>query len=56
MFIDFRERGRKREGEKKRNIHVREKHPPVVRAAISDQTHNAGMSPDQESNPQPFGV
>ena len=43
LFI-FRESGREGEGE--RNISVREKH----------RTHNLGMCPDQEWNPQPFGV
>ena len=40
---------------------VREKHRLVAscmhpyRAQMEEQTHNPGMCPDWESNPQPFG-
>ena len=55
MFIDFRERGKGRQGVgvgRERNMDVREKHqlPPVCTPA-GDHTHNLGMCPDQESNP-----
>ena len=48
-----------RERERKREKHnVREKHPtlPPVHTPTRDRTHSLGMCPDQESNPQPFGV
>ena len=49
-----REEGRERE----RNIDVRETviGLPPVHAPTRNQTHNLGMCPDWESNPQPFGV
>ena len=51
MFIDF--RGKRMGGwEGERNI---DQLPPI-RTPTGDQTHNLGMCPDQESNPQAFGV
>ena len=44
MFVDFREEGRERE----RNI---DQLPPKG-ALTGDLTHNLGMCPDQELNPQ----
>ena len=57
MFIDFRETewGGAREREPvmwERNIDWL----PPIRAPTRDWTWNLGMCPDQESNPQPFGV
>lgn len=46
MLIDFRKREDKREGERKRNINVREKHQFIA----------SPMCPDRGSNPQPFDV
>lgn len=53
-FIDFREKGRKREREKHRNIDVRDKHGSA--ASCTHQTRNIGMCLDQESNQQIFGM
>ena len=52
MFTDFREKGR--EGE--RDIDVREDHLPVASRMRPNRTHNPGMRPDWEMNPQPFSV
>ena len=50
MFIDFREKG----GEREENIDVRNiDQPPPIHALTKKRTHNAGMCPDQKSNPQP---
>ena len=54
MCINFRERGREREGEKRwceRNI----SQLPPVHTLTGDQTYSLGMCFDQESNLQPFG-
>ena len=58
FFIDFRERGRGKKRERKRNISVREKHQSIASCInlTGNQTHDLGMCPDRESNPQPFGV
>ena len=50
MLIDFRERGR--EGERERNI----SQFPLKCAPTGDGTHNLGMYPDWESNPQPSAL
>ena len=49
MFIDFRER---ETSMWERNINWL---PPVY-TLTRDRTHNLGVCPDQELNPQPFGV
>ena len=56
MFIDF--RGAGEEGERERSIDVREKHRLVSSHMhpTRGRTHKLTMCPDQESNPQPFGV
>ena len=43
MLIDFRERRKEREGERNRNIHVRQKHRPAA----------SHRHPDRVLNPQP---
>ena len=49
MLIDFRERGSEGEGEKHRwDASLMHLNP--------GQNCNLGMCPDQESNPQPFGL
>ena len=53
MLIDFRETERERETSIwERNIHLL----PPIHSLTKDWTRNLGMCPDQESNPQPFGV
>ena len=53
LLIDF--RGRGREGERERNINVREISMVASSSCPSgDQTHNLGTCPDWESNWQPF--
>ena len=64
MFIDFRERGRggrrekererkrEREREREREIHWL----PPIHTLTRDPTCNPGMCPDQNWNPQHFGV
>ena len=56
MLIDFRERGKKGERERERNINMRQKHQPVASGTHPDrdQTCNLDMCPAQESNPPPF--
>ena len=57
MLIDFREKGR--EGERQRNIDVREKTSTgclLVHTLTGDQFSNAGRCPNQESNPRPFSL
>ena len=51
MLIDFRESGR--EGERKRNIDVREKHRLVASSTppTGDLAHNLGTCLDRELNP-----
>ena len=59
MLIDFRERRREREGRRDRQteIDVRNINQlPFVCTPTRDPTHNLGMCPDRESNPQTFGV
>ena len=53
MFI-FRERGR--EGERERNINMREIHPSLAShtSPAGDVAHNPGMCPDWKLNQQPF--
>ena len=46
MFIDFRKREEEREGGRKRNINMREKHQSIA----------SRMCPDRRLNPQPFDV
>ena len=49
-----RERERERERERHANIDMSQKHrlvPPIL-TPTGDRTHNLGMCPDQESNPQ----
>ena len=55
MLIDFRQKGR--EGERERNINVREKHGSAASSSAPgrDQTHNLGLCPERESNLLPFG-
>ena len=49
MFIDL--------GGGEKNIDVREKHPSVASCTHPDWgICNVGRCPDQELNPQPFGV
>ena len=45
-----------REEGRERETLMSEKHDqlPFVRTQTRDQTHNLGVCPDQESNPQPF--
>ena len=46
-----------RERERERNINVRNfNRVPSGYASTRDGTHNLGMCPDWELNPQPFGV
>ena len=52
MFIEFRERRRGREREREINM---DQLPPV-HAPGRGGTHNLGRRPDQELNPQPFGI
>lgn len=48
---------RKVERERGRNLDVREKHRLFLGHALTgDWTHNLGMCPDQELNPQPCGI
>ena len=49
MLIDFRERERKGERGKERNIHAREKHP-LAASHTRGRTCNLGKYPDQELN------
>ena len=61
MFIDFRARGRGREGRRERERETLisgrniDQLPPIY-ALTRDQTCNLGMCPDQGSNLQPSGV
>ena len=53
IFIDFRQRG----GEREREKYLYDKHRLLpICTPTRNQTHNLGMCPDQESNPQSFGV
>ena len=52
MHLLIVERGRGGGRERERNIDKL----PVVCAPTGDQTLNLGMCPDQQSNPQPFGL
>ena len=54
----FLERGEGREKERKKNINMREKHQSVASCTRpkQNQTRNAGMCPDQKSNPQRFAL
>ena len=53
MFTDFRERGRERETLMwERNI----SQLPPIHTPTRNGTRNLGMCPDQEWNPQPFGI
>ena len=56
MFIDFRKRGR--EGERQKDIDVREKHQSVSSRTHPDTglNHSLAMCPDWELNLQPFGT
>ena len=65
MSIDFRERGREvgREGkggrERGRETSMGERNTdqlPPIRSLTGDRTYKPGMCPDQELNPQPFGL
>ena len=57
MLIDFRERGREGERERKK-IDVGEKHDqlPLICALMGDGTCNLGMCPDWELNPRPYSL
>ena len=55
FFIAFRERGRKRERGRERNINVRDINwLPPLHIWTGDWSHNLDMCPDQELNLQPF--
>ena len=55
MLVDCRKR--EKEGERERNIHVRDINLlPLARVGTSDRTSNLGMYPDQESNPSVHGM
>ena len=50
FFFFFREEGRKRNINQLPPIHI------LTGTPTSDQTHNPGICPDWELNPQPFSV
>ena len=59
MFLLILERGRGGERGREREISVRVRkigRLPPVRALPGDQTCSLGLCPNQELNPQPFGV
>ena len=55
MLIDFRDRERR---ERERNTNEREALTglPFIHSLTKDQTHNLGMCPGQNSNPQPLAL
>ena len=59
MLIDFRGTERKGKGERDGEKHQYEKHQSVashVWSLFRDQTHNPGMCPEHELNPQLSGL
>ena len=52
MPTDFIESGKREISMCEKNVNQ----SPLQRAPTEDRTCNLGMCPDQESNPQPFGV
>ena len=56
MLILEREEGRQKEKERERDRQTDIDQLPPVCAPMGGQTHNLGMCPEWELNPQPFRV
>ena len=56
FFIDFRERGRREGGKERDRAWARERERSIASCTCPDQTHNLGICPDPEPNPQIFGA